>query len=622
MFRSRLSFLPAHLRSMIPLLFSLLLAVSALWLPVGGVYAGGAVQYSATPPPGSTINTGSAVVGQTTSAVTVTISETSATGGFNVTHSVSGPQATDFSVTPASLTVVFGQPKTLTITCTPSAGGTRTAILTVNVVDTSSNFNSFTYPLTCNGTNPPAPGYSSTPAPGSTIDAGSAVIGQPTSAALTISETGNATLNITSVAVTGTNASDFNVTPTTLTIADGGASQNLTITCTPTASGTRTATLTVNHNAPTPANATRGITPGGGSATYTLTCLGTTVSTPGYGSNPAPGSTISLGTVSLGQTSTAALTISETGDATLNVTSIALSGANATNFTASPTTLSIANGGASQDVTITCTPSAAGTRTATLTVNYVAPGSTATYSLTCVGTTNPAPGYGSKPAPGSTINVGSAVVSQSITSTLTISETGNATLNVTSIALSGANATDFKATPSNLTIADGGASQNVTITCTPSAVGTRTATLTVTHNADGIPATYTLTCAGIPAPAPGYDSTPAPGSTLNVGSAVIGGSVSAPLVIREIGNAALQITSISLSGANTADFSVTPAMLTIPDGGSAQNVVVRCTPSNVGTRTATMTINHNAAGSPATYTLVCSATAAQQKVYVPVVMKP
>jgi len=107
-----------------------------------------------------------------------------------------------------------------------------------------------------------------------------------------------------------------------------------------------------------------------------------------------------------------------------------------------------------------------------------------------------APGYGSSPAPGSTVDFGSANLNASVSKTLSISETGSAELKVTGVELTGTNAADFSVTPATLTIADGGAAQDLTIKCTPSAAGVRTATLTVSHNAAESPATYTLTCTG------------------------------------------------------------------------------------------------------------------------------
>lgn len=110
-----------------------------------------------------------------------------------------------------------------------------------------------------------------------------------------------------------------------------------------------------------------------------------------------------------------------------------------------------------------------------------------------------APGYGSLPEVGAVIDMGSVMVGSSVSTTLTISETGDATLNVTDFSLSGSNATEFDVSPTSLSIVDGGAAQPVTITCTPNSSGLRTASLTVNHNATDSPATYTLNCMGLSA---------------------------------------------------------------------------------------------------------------------------
>jgi len=112
------------------------------------------------------------------------------------------------------------------------------------------------------------------------------------------------------------------------------------------------------------------------------------------------------------------------------------------------------------------------------------------------------------------------------------------------------------------------------------------------------------------APVAGYGSSPAPGSEINVGSATVGSSTSADLSVSETGDATLQVTSHSLSGSNAADFSVSPATLTIPDGGGPQKLAITCTPGATGARTAILTVNHNAPDSPATYSLTCTGLAA------------
>jgi len=253
-------------------------------------------------------------------------------------------------------------------------------------------------------------------------------------------------------------------------------------------------------------------------------------------------------------------------------------------------------------------PASAGVLTFTLTVTDT--GGLIDSDETVITVTAGAPGYGSTPITNSIIEVGSVVTGSLISTSLSINETGNATLTVTSLQVSGANDGKFSVSPTALTIADGGAAQNVTISCTPTATGTITATLTVSHNAIGSPATYTLSCTGLAAAAPGYGSSPAVGSTINVGSVTVGSAVSTTLTINETGNATLTVTNVSVSGANGGKFSVTPMTLTIADGGAAQKVNISCTPTVTGTIAATLTVNHNAIGSPATYTLSCTGTQA------------
>jgi len=73
-----------------------------------------------------------------------------------------------------------------------------------------------------------------------------------------------------------------------------------------------------------------------------------------------------------------------------------------------------------------------------------------------------------------------------------------------------------------------------------------------------------------------FSSTPASGSTLNVGTATVGSPVSTTLSISEIGTAQLNVTSLALSGTDAAEFSISPsAAFSIADGGAAQTVPVR-----------------------------------------------
>ncbi len=125
---------------------------------------------------------------------------------------------------------------------------------------------------------------------------------------------------------------------------------------------------------------------------------------------------------------------------------------------------------------------------------------------------------------------------------------------------------------------------------------------------------------------PGYDSTPAPGSSISVGLIEVGGAISTTLTINETGDMPLVVTP-TLSGPDTADFGVTLSTLTIPDGGTAQDLTISCRPSFTGTLgtlsirlAVTLTVAHNAPDSPAVYSLRCT-SGTLRYVYLPLLLR-
>lgn len=150
-------------------------------------------------------------------------------------------------------------------------------------------------------------------------------------------------------------------------------------------------------------------------------------------------------------------------------------------------------------------------------------------------------------------NVGTAAPTQS----LVLSSTGDQALSVNAISITGLNAGDFTELDNcnAPTVLKTTTSCLITVTFTPTASGARLAQFTVTDNAPGSPQSVALSGAGLGAPPPAPAITFAPG-TLNF-SAVSPGSTSLPLsvTLTNSGNAPLNISAITLSGSNPADFS-------------------------------------------------------------------
>ncbi|HUN08364.1 MAG TPA: choice-of-anchor Q domain-containing protein [Aggregatilineales bacterium] len=108
---------------------------------------------------------------------------------------------------------------------------------------------------------------------------------------------------------------------------------------------------------------------------------------------------------------------------------------------------------------------------------------------------------------------------------------------------------------------------------------------------------------------PAYDSNPAVGTTLNLGSTVVGTETSTILEIIEAGSAALTVSLDSISGANAADFRIIGLPTAIGDGNPPQEVAIICTPSAAGLRTAQITFDTNDPNQTSvSYDLECTGT--------------
>jgi hypothetical protein len=155
---------------------------------------------------------------------------------------------------------------------------------------------------------------------------------------VTLSSTGSAALAISSIAASG----DFSQTNNCGASLATGNNCTINVTFTPTATGTRTGAVTITDNAtgsPHVVNLS-----GTGTGTAPVVSLSTT--TLALGSQP-------VGTTSAAQT----VTLSNTGNATLNITSIAITGTNASDFAQTNTCGSSVAAGADCTINVTFKPS-------------------------------------------------------------------------------------------------------------------------------------------------------------------------------------------------------------------------------------------------------------------------
>jgi hypothetical protein len=191
--------------------------------------------------------------------------------------------------------------------------------------------------------------------------------------------------------------------------------------------------------------------------------------------------------------------------------------------------------------------------------------------------------------------VGTTSAPQSVT----LTNTGNATLNITSIVPSG----DYADTSTCGATLDASASCIISVTFTPATTGTRNGAITINDNATGAPHTITLSGAGTSPPAPAVSLS---NTSLSFGSQLVGTTSAAQSdTLTNTGNAILSITSIVASG----DFSRTTTCSSSLSAGSSCTISVQFTPTATGTRTGAITIMDNAGSGTQTINLTGSGTA-------------
>ncbi len=517
----------------------------------------------------------------------------SGTGPLTISNvALGGTNSGDYAlVTPTSGTdcrtvgtIAAGGNCVIAATFTPSALGSRTA--TISVTDNASG-SPQSLPLTGTGVFPQA-----TPTP-SPVPFGNQILNVPSAAqTLTLTNGGSATLNLSTVVLGGTNASQFAIaTGTTCTNGStvaAGATCLVKLTFTPTTLGAQTATVTFTDDAsPT---------------TQVVNLTGTGVF-PQASASPSP---VAFGNQRENATSNAlTLTLSNGGTGTLSLTTVALGGTNASQF-AIATGTTCTNGstvlaGANCVVKLTFTPTALGAQTATITFTDNANPTTQVVNLTGTGVFPQA-----SPAP-ATVPFGSQT--NGITSgpqTITLTNGGSGTLNLATVALGGTNPAAFAIVAGTSTCTNGstvvaGASCVVNVTFTPSGLSSFAATLTFTDDASPITQVVNLTGTGVTSTVNFNPSTVAFGNQRQSTT-----SAQMTSTLTNTGSAALAISNITITGTNPADFTlVTPASGTdcrtvgsVTASGGTCVIAATFTPSALGGRAATVSVTDNASGSP------------------------
>lgn len=301
---------------------------------------------------------------------------------------------------------------------------------------------------------------------------------------LTLENWGNATLNLSGLTVSSgfeqvaAGSSDCAAS----SALAAGSSCEAAVAFAPTVAGAITGTLTVNsnsnnQNSPVPVSFSGEALSGTPSASFSSSSL----------SFPSQ----AVNTVSAGET----ITVQNTGNAALAISTIQVAGANAADFIVSANTCqSILAENASCAITIKFEPSQSGIRTASVSLTDSGANPVLSATLTGVGTGGATPQIST-----SAVQFGSQLVgSASAAQTVTLTNSGVAALEIYSATLSGLNSSDFwlnNSTCGNSLAAS--ASCSFSITFVPTAPGARTASLLLALSAGNSPQSVTLTGIGM-----------------------------------------------------------------------------------------------------------------------------
>ena len=429
-------------------------ANSVSTVPLSGV----GVQPQISVVPGS-VSFGTVTVGQT-SPQTVTLSNPGS-ANLNITQSAGPSTGFGLSGLALPLTLAPGKSSTFTVSFTPTSGASFSSSLTLVSNAPSSPT---TIPLSGTGT---AQVLQLTPSTTS-LSFGNQTLNASSTQSVTLTNTGNSAVSISQVNVTGSGFSLNGSAP--IVTLPAGQTASFSVTFTPTVAG----------------NAT-------GSASVVSTAANSplSISLSGVGVQPqisvVPGS-VSFGTVTVGQTNSQTITLSNPGSANLNITQ---SAGPSTGFGLSGLALPLTLApGKSTTSTVSFTPTSGASFSSSLTLVSNAPSSP---------TTIPLSGTGSAPVlqltPSTTsLSFGSQALNASVTQSVTLTNTGNSAVSISQVNVTGSGFSLNGSAP--LVTLSPGQTASFGVTFTPTVAGSATGSASVISTAANSPLSISLSGSG------------------------------------------------------------------------------------------------------------------------------
>ncbi len=496
------------------------------------------------------VNFGTIEAGQT-GEQTITITNMG-TGPLEITGIESDVSGLTFDTT--MFTLEPNGSRTVTVTFPSSTEGTFSGL--INILSNDPDHAEYPVSVYVIVQPPPAPAISVRQ---TAIDFGTVAFAQPVQQTITIRNTGTAPLEITGIE---SDVSGLTFDNTIFTLAPNG-SQTVTVTFPSSTEGTFSGNITISSN-----DLERG--------TQTLS-VSVTVQPKPVPAISVRETAIDFGTVEFAQPVQDTITIRNTGTAPLEITGIEsdVSGLtfDATMFTLAP------NG--SQMVTVTFPSSTEGTFSGNITISSNDPKSgTQILSVFVIVQPRPVPAISVQQT---AIDFGTVAFAQPVQDTITITNTGTATLEITGIE-SDVSGLTFDTTMFTL---EPNSSRTVTVTFPSSTEGTFSGNITILSN-DLERGTQTLSVSGIVQPRP-VPAISIQETVIDFGTVAFAQSVQATFTVQNTGTAPLEITGIE---SDVSGLTFEPSTFTLEPGGS-RTVTVTFPSSTEGTFSGNITISSN-----------------------------
>jgi hypothetical protein len=415
----------------------------------------------------------------------------------------------------------------------------------------------------------------------------------------TIYNTGAGVLSIGTITISGLNASEFTVTTNPSSTVASGSNTTFTITFAPTAAGLRTADIKIGNNDTNEDPYDFSIQGTGVAKEIDIQGNATTI-TDGD-TTPSTTDWTDFGSV----VATRTYTIRNLGNIALNLGATSITGLNASDFAVTTSPSAVVGAYGTSTLVITFTPSVIGDRVANFAIanddtnenpyDFALHGYGIIPEIDLQGNATSIVNADTTPATTDWTDFGNATV----TRTFTIYNQGNTLLNIGTITFSGANAAEFSVTTAPASPVGAFSNTTFVVTFAPTAVGTRTATISIPNNdANENPYTFAIQGTGVAQEIDiqgnaitiaDADTTPTTADWTDYSTVAL----QRTFTIKNTGNLVLTLGGITFSGTNATDFSVTSSPGTSVPAFSSRTMVVTFNPAGVGTRTATINIVNN-----------------------------